>query len=291
MTIISIVNFNTRELTRNCLKSILGKRWEEDIKIFVVDNGSTDGSVEMLGNQFPQVKLIVNKNNLGFGKAHNQILSKGKGDYYMVLNSDTEIEEGLIDNMVKFMEEYKSCGISSCRVLGFDGKLQPNGGDLPLGRALFNWLFNLEVFSPSSFHRNEEEYYKKIHPVGWVSGNFMFIRRKVIEQVGKFNENYFMYFEDVEYCFRVKRAGLNVMINPKVSMKHLSGGSLDDPKFRQWIGEYKGLIIFYNQHFGIGWAILVKIVCYFAIMLRIIAFLLAGKIKYSLTYGKIIANF
>lgn len=288
--LISIVNYNTRDLTSNCINSILSKKWKNDVEIWLVDNASTDGSFEMIRREFPNVKLIKNSSNTGFGAGHNLVLKENEGDYYLVLNSDCKLEDNVIDEMVKFMEKNSDCGISSCKILGFDGKLQPNSGDLPFGWALFSWLFNLDFFGGKSFHRIDPLYYEKAHEVGWVSGSFMMIKDKVIKKVGLFNENYFMYFEDVEYCFRAKNKGFNIMINPEVKIKHLSGGSLDNPRFSQWLGEYRGLIRFYKEHYDLLTSLFINAVCYFSIFLRIFTFALLGKFKISLTYGKIVTS-
>ena len=289
---LSIVEFNTQDLLKNCLESIFTKKWRNDFQVFVVDNASKDNSVEMVKEKFSKVTVIANEENLGFGKAHNLIFKKIKADYFIILNSDTEVKDDVLDQMVDFMEDNKNCGISSCRVLDFNGKLQPNGGDLPFGRALINWLFNLETIGVRypSLHRNDEEYYREIHPVGWVSGNFMIIRRESLEKVGGFDERYFMYFEDIDLCYRVRKSGFTIMLNPSVSIKHLSGGSLDNPRLRQWSGEFKGLIKFYESQMGKFAGLAVRLGVYIAILLRIIAFAFKGNLSYSYNYAKVIAS-
>lgn len=289
---VSIVEYNTKDLLKNCLNSIFNYKWINDIEVLVVDNDSKDESVEMVKKQFPKVSLIENKKNVGFGAGHNLSFKKIKADYYVILNSDALLEEFVLDEMVKFMEDNPSCGVSSCKVLGFDEKLQPNGGDLPFGVSLLGWLFNLETIGIKipAFHREDEGYYRKPHSVGWVSGNFMIIRKKVLEKIGMFNESFFMYFEDVEFCYRVSKGGFSVMINPDVSIQHLSGGSLDDPKFSQWSGEMRGLIQFYQQQSGFAVAFFIRIMVYVSLILRIISFALVGKLSYSLIYGKVIIN-
>lgn len=288
---ISIVNYNTEKLIKDCLQSIISRKWRNNIKIFVLDNASSDGSAKMLKEEFPRINLIENKTNAGFGAGHNIIFKNRKTDYFLVINSDTLIENNSIDDMVDFMEENKACGIASCKILGFDGKLQPNAGDLPFGISLISWLFNLETFRVKrSFHRNESSYYETAHEVGWVSGNFMMIRDTVFKKIGYFDEDYFMYFEDTDFCYRARRAGFKIMVNPKTYIKHLSGGSLDDPSLRQWTGEFKGLIHFYFKNFGFIAGVGMKLLSYLTIFLRIIVFAFSGKINISLTYGKVIAS-
>lgn len=288
---VSIVNYKTRELTTKCLESILQRDWKFSYEIWLVDNNSNDGSVQFFKSSFPKVHLVESRKNLGFAGGHNLALKKIKSDYILILNSDTEVEGKALDEMVSFLGTHPETGIASCKILGFDGKLQPNGGDLPTGSALFNWLFNLESLGfKSSFHRNEPEYYQKEHEVGWVSGSFMMVRREVFGSIAYLSEDYFMYFEDVELCFRAKKGGFKVMINPAVYIKHLSGGSSADPKLKQWSGEFQGLLIFYQNYFGTLSALLVRILIYFSTFLRILAFALMGKFNYCLTYVKLISS-
>lgn len=282
--VVSIVNYNTLELTKNCLESILQKNWKNNLEIWLVDNASKDGSAPFFKNNFPQIHLIVNKENMGFGRAHNLVFQKAKGDFFLVLNSDTLIGDGAIDEMVSFVQE-NECDLASCKILGFEGKLQPNGGDLPMGMALFSWLFNLEILgAKKNFHRNEKSYYEMSREVGWISGNFILISQKALKKLRGFDENYFMYFEDTEICFRAKKAGLKIMINPGVSIKHLSGGSWESPRLNQWRGELKGLLIFYKGAF------VLRLLIYLSTLLRVISFALIGKFKLSLTYARIIAS-
>lgn len=290
--VISIVEFNTKKLLEDCLQSILGQKFKENVKIWVVDNASSDGSVEMIKENFPEVKLIESKKNLGFGAGHNIVFKKANADFFLVLNSDTILGDGAIKNMVDFMKENPVCGIAGCKMKGFDNSLQPNGGDLPFGMALFTWLFNLEAFGikKPAFHRTEPEYYNNAHEVGWISGSFMFVRKEILSKIGVFNEKYFMYFEDVEFCQRAKEGGFSVMINPKAQTAHLSGGSLDKPQLRQWTGEYQGLIRFYRDKSGILAAVFIKFLIIISSILRIISFLCLGKKEQAKTYVKVIAS-
>ncbi|OGE16966.1 hypothetical protein A2769_04295 [Candidatus Daviesbacteria bacterium RIFCSPHIGHO2_01_FULL_37_27] len=268
----------------------LGK-FENNVRIAVLDNASYDGAADMLKKDFKEVIIYESNKNLGFGGGQNIIFRKERADYYLVLNPDTLFEEEVIETMILLMEKNPKCGIASCKILDFDGKLQPNAGDLPWGWALINWLFNLEVLGiKSSLHRNENSYYESEHEVGWVSGNFMMIKKEVLQKLGGFNEDYFMYFEDVDICQRAKKEGFKIMVNPKVSIKHLSGGSSSSTKFVQWSGEYRGLIYFYKFFSGELAALIVRLLCYMSILLRIAGFTITGKINYSYIYGKVIIS-
>lgn len=286
---ISIINYKTPKLTSKCLDSILDKGKYD---IWLVDNASNDGSVEFFKKEYQQVKLIESKKNLGFAGGHNLVLSKVDARYYLILNSDTEVLDDTLSKMLEFMDNNLGIGIASCRVLNYDDTLQSNAGDLPKGMSLINWLFNLEIlgFKNPSFHRNDPVYYANTHEVGWVSGSFMMVRNEVIKKIGFLNNDFFMYFEDVEFCMRAKEAGFKVVLVSDATITHLSGGSLDEPKFRQWSGEFKGLVLYYKKKFGILIGLLMQILVLFALIFRIIAFTLIGKIEYAKTYAKVITN-
>lgn len=286
---VSIVSYNTQELLKKILKSLENISKKVPLEIWVVDNASTDSSVQMVETDFPKVHLIKNPKNLGFGKAHNQILKKLNSTYALLLNPDTEIPQDAINKMVKFMEENPDCGISSCRLTGFNGELQSNGGDLPFGLGLLSWLFNLESLGNlPSFHRLDQEYYRTKREVGWVGGTFMFIRSKAIKRAGLFNEDYFMYFEDVEFCINFKKAGYKVMVNPEVVVKHHSGASFKNPNYNQWKGEFSGLISFYSKHYGYLVGLLMRFLVYLGIALRVIAFNVVGRREAAKNYAKVL---
>lgn len=297
---VSLVEFNTKELLKRTLQGLL-KQKNVALQIWVVDNASSDGSAKMVEKEFPQVKLITNKANVGFAAAHNQVLRRVRTDYVLLLNPDTTLPADGISKMVEFMEDHLNCGIASCKIVGTDGSLHSNGGDLPFGLSLISWLFNLEIIGNlPNFHRREKSFYEKVNQVGWVGGTLMMIRRSVIAQVGLINEDYFMYFEDVEFCFKAWQKGFAVMINPQVQIEHISGASSQDPNLRQWSGEFRGLIYFYKNvvfarsayHRPVGllasW--LIKMLVYISIILRIIVFGLIGKLQFSRTYVKVLAE-
>lgn len=289
---ISIVNYKTRELTSRCLESILHQNWQINYEIWLVDNASGEAEVDYFRHNFPQVKLIESKKNLGFAAGHNLALKKIKATYILILNSDTEVLENTLDGMVDFMDQHPKVGIASCKVLDFAGSLQPNGGDLPFGLSFISWLFNLETIGlkTKTFHQSDEPFYQDLREVGWVSGNFMMVRSVVFKKIGLFDEGYFMYFEDVDLCFRAKQAGFDVFINPSFSIKHKGGGSLDNPNLRQWSGEFKGLIYFYRKWFGRNAATFVKMLIIVSTILRIIVFAILGKLNYAKIYAQVIRS-
>lgn len=289
--IVSIVSYNTKDLIKEILENLLRIKSKNEIELWVLDNNSADESANFIEKNFPKIKLIKNQKNVGFGSGHNQIIKQAKGELYLLLNPDTKFSTHVVDQMVDFMVANKACGVASCKVLDFENHLNSNGGDLPFGMALINWLFNLEFLGNfSNFHRGEKSYFAKAKKVGWVGGTFMMIRREVFEKIGYFDEDYFMYFEDAEICYRAKKAGFEIMLNPEVSIKHLGGASSENPRYRQWQGEFWGLVHFYKKEFGFLPGLFVRLMVYKAIILRMIAFSLLGKFNTAGTYGKILFN-
>lgn len=288
---VSIVSFNTKELLRNCLTRLLGQKTKEKINIWVLDNDSKDASALMVAEKFPKVKLNKSAINLGFAKGQNRMLKEIKDDYVILLNPDTNFDENFVEKMVEFMEKNPDCSVSGSKLVDFENQLESNGGDFPFGVALFSWLFNLEfIRNLANFHQLDKNYYENPHEVDWVSGAMMMIRTDSFKKIGYFNENFFMYFEDTEFCYRVKKSNGKIMINPEVIIKHKSGSSSKDPRFSQWKGEFSGLIKFYKMHRGFLGAIYVRIVIYLAIVLRILAFFVTGKPDKSLSYMKVLVN-
>lgn len=289
---VSIVSYNTKDLLRTCLLQ-LKRQTFKNINVWVLDNNSQDGSVEMVRKDFAEVKLIQSSENLGFAKGHNIILRQIKDEYALVLNPDTNFSENIIEEMINFMEKYSFCEVASCKLVGNDGVLHSNGGNFPIGSSFINWLYHIKPLftfglSQPNFHRLDKKYYEKEHEVDWVSGTFMMIRSDVFKKVGFFDENYFMYFEDVDFCYRVKQAKLKIMLNPKVAVKHIGGASSKNPRFAQWKGEFQGLIRFYNKNFGMIIGLTARIFVYVAIILRVMAFFLTGKRGKAKTYGQIL---
>ncbi len=292
---IIIVEFNTRDILKNCLESIYKYKWQNQFEVLVVDNASTDDSVEMVKKNFPKVKVISSSKNLGFGGGNNLGLKSSDGDYYLLLNSDTIVLDNSLDNLVEFAKTH-DYGLSSCKLLNADKTLQPNVGDLPIGLALFNWLSGLDDllskfgFNLSSFHQRSSAFYKKSRQVGWVQGAAMLIRKDVFEKIGGLDEGIFMYAEDVEYCMRAQKAKFKIGFTNKAEIIHLGGASSSDPSLKQWSGEFIGLIYIYKKYFSSLAQLILKVLLYIFIIMRIIIFLALGKFKIASTYAKIIST-
>lgn len=287
-----IVNFNTKKLTLDCLDSVLKSKTTFEFELLVVDNNSTDGSVEAIKKFYPQVRLIQSSANLGFGGGNNLGINQIHAKYYLLLNSDTLLEENSIENLYYFAKG-QNLDIASCKITGVDGKLQPNTGHLPTFLPLLFWLTGLDdlmikVFSLPSYHTQQPKFYQGQKEVGWVSGTVMLIKMDVFKTIGYFDDNIFMYAEDVDFCWRAKLRNFKIGWTEGATVYHLGGGSQDKPHFRQWSGEFKNLIYLYQKYYGLMASISLRLLIYLFASFRIIAFTVAGRKEYAKTYAKVI---
>jgi len=292
---IIIVNFNTRHLLADCLESIFKQNLNFKFRVVVVDNGSSDGSAEMVENKFPDVKVVKSDKNLGFSKGNNLGIKAGEAKYYLLLNSDTIVPDKALKALVDFMEG-SEFSVGSCKLLNKDGSFQPNAGDLPFGLPLFFWLSGWDDILPKvketlpSFHRKFKSFYNGEKEVGWVSGSIMIIKDEVYKKIGGLDEKIFMYCEDTDYCIRAKKAGFKVGWTDKAEIVHLGGGSSKNPNLVQWIGEFKGLEYLYKKHLGLLPSLVLSFFIKLFIIVRAVAFILTGKFSVSKTYAKLLFN-
>lgn len=221
---IIIVNFNTKDLTNACLDSI--NKWSEGApwEIIVVDNGSTDGSREML-KPLTGITRIFNKKNLGFAKANNKGMRFAKGKYILLLNSDTEVREDSIQTMLRFMDGHLKAGAATCRLDLTNGSMDPAcHRGFPTPWAAFTYMTGLEKLFPLSrllgrYHMG----YKNMtipHQVDCISGAFFLARREAIDEVGLLDEDFFMYAEDIDWAYRFKQKGWEIWFNPEATVLH-----------------------------------------------------------------------
>lgn len=196
-----------KDLLHQCLNSIFSCIKNRTLEVIVVDNASTDGSVEMIRREFPQVKLIVNNENLGFAKACNQGIRQSQGKYLLFLNPDTEVVNDIRGKIVNFMEVHTEVGVGGCHLYYPDGRAQTSFYRFTtlktlIGRAflLYSFLPRNSLTAPLFF-----DYLRQNEPVERVCGGGMVVRKKALEQVGLFDDSFFLYYEDEDLCYRSKQ--------------------------------------------------------------------------------------
>jgi len=225
-----IVSYNTVELLRNCLRSIKNASGIIEYEVIVVDNNSTDGSVQMVNNEFPEVIIIVNPRNVGFGVANNQGVHIARGDFILLLNSDTIVYPGAFQSMVDYLKNHPDVKIVGPCLLNPDMSVQ-----MQCKRGFPRFLNSLGHFSGLAYLfptlRPLNGYLSPLpndvtHEVDAVSGACLMITRNVIDQAGGlFDEQYFMHFEDIDLCFRIKKLGYKIYYIHSAKVVHLKGQS------------------------------------------------------------------
>jgi GT2 family glycosyltransferase len=244
-----IVNWNTKGFLLPCLRSFLGKEQGIPREVIVVDNGSQDGSVDAVKKEFPSICSIENEKNLGFAKAVNQGLRIFSGEYALLLNPDTEAKEGTIETLFTFMEAHPEAGAAGAQLLNSDGTKQNSIANFP---SLTIELFNKRVLRwllPERFPGKERSYAEAIE-VDSVIGACMIVRRKVIEKVGFLDEDYFLFLEETDWCYRMKKAGWKVYHVPQAEVFHFQGKSAEQNKKRAKIQYYRSRYQFFKKHKG-----------------------------------------
>jgi len=250
---ISIVNWNTRELLKKCLKSIYQNTQQIKYEIFVVDNASIDHSVEMVKSDFPQVNIIKNKENVGFSKANNQAFKKSKGRYFLLLNSDIVVFSYTFDRMVEFMDLHPEVGIVGCKLLNPDGTFQYSCGEFhSISKILISKIIPVNNFTKKWLSKYLLHYwdFSGVREVDWVTGACLMAKREAINEVGLLDENIFMYFEDNDWCYRMKKKGWKVYFIPQATVLHLGGQSIKKVYEKIAIESLMSKYYFYRKHYG-----------------------------------------
>jgi len=283
---IIIVNFNTRQLLFNCLKSIFTETKNISYEVIIVDNGSTDDSLSFVKKHFPQVKIITNKKNLGFAKASNQGVTIAKGKYLLFLNSDTLILNKAIEKSLKFIIKNPQINILGCRLLNKDRSIQPSIGFFPQLKQLFLMMFFLDdipfinrLMKP--YQQSRIDFYCKTQEVDWVTGAFLLLSKKVINKIGGFDEDFFMYNEEVDFCYRAKKEGFKVWFYHEPEIIHLKGKSSQEGFKTAVLGEYQGLEKFYKKYQSSLANQQLRFLLKFGALLRIVVFGILKQDKYK----------
>ena len=270
-----IVNYNVRDLLRDCLRSLRASQTRYSFETIVVDNfggsGSPDGSADMVRAEFPDVRLIINAVNSGFAGGNNRgIGAAGTARYVMLLNPDTVVPPDAIDKLVHYMDDHREVGVVGPKLVKADGKLDlACRRSFPDPRIAFYHAFGLDRLFPHSreFARYNLTFLDedKLAEVDCVVGAAMLVRREAIDQAGLLDESFFMYGEDLDWAFRIRQAGWQVIYNPEVVIVHYKGQSSRQRSVRSVLAFYDAMVIFHRKHYSartlpaVNWAILAGI--------------------------------
>lgn len=311
---IIIVNYNTKKLLEQCLSSIYkftssdfriesrsfvpqsgtqddsagGK--DINFEVIVIDNGSKDGSLEMVKKKYPQVKLIPNKDNLGFSRANNQGIKVAKGKYILLLNSDTYLIENSFKKLIEKAESLPNVGALAPQLLNEDKSIQQSAGFFPHLPQVFFWMTFIDDLPGGQYlrpyHVDHDSFYNKDQEVDWLTAAAVLIPKDIARDIKGLDEKIFMYGEDVDFCYRVKKAGFNIYLSPVTKIVHIGRGSSGKIPTAAFVGEYKGLIYFYAKHKGKLSLQIAKVLLKIGALLRIGIFSILGRKELASAYGQ-----
>lgn len=257
---IIIVNWNTRDLLKNCLKSVYDTVTNLTFEIIVIDNASCDDSVAMVQNEFPDVKLVENQVNRGFGAANNQGFSIMTGRYALLLNTDTVLTENAVNELFTFMEAHPEAGMAGGQLLNADGSKQNSIASFP---TLLTLLFNmplLEFLFPRRFPSKRRNYKFPVE-IDSAIGACIIVRKKVIEETGGFDERYFFFFEETDWAFQMRAAGWRIYHVPCAFIYHLQGQSIGR-NIRSRIEFYRSRYQFFRKWKSYPYYVTVRLVIF-----------------------------
>ena len=244
-----IVNWNTRQLVLESLQSLYGAIGDFSMEVFVVDNGSSDGSVEAIRPAFPRVILVENRKNIGFAKANNGALRRARGKYFLFLNTDVILQGDAVAALLEFMEKTPQAGIVGAQLLNPDGTKQNSFDNFPtlLSEGLNKSL--LRMFFPNRFPSKRLSLSSPI-AVESVIGACMMVRKDAVDEVGPMDEDYFLFMEETDWCYRVRERGWRVYLVPQAQAVHLQGGTADRVKVQAKLEYYRSRYSFFKKHRG-----------------------------------------
>lgn len=277
---ICIVNLNSCDYLRDCLASLYQSTSAGQMEVIVVDNGSTDGSVDWLRQNYPQVRLILNQKNLGYTYPMNQALRAASGRYCAQLNPDTVIDPHAFETLIAFMDVHPEIGICTPKVLNRDGTLQKQ-----CRRSAARPWDTIAYFSGLAKRFPQDKRFagylktyldeNEINEVEAVSGSCMLIRREVFDQIGYLDEDFFAYQEDADFCFRAREAGWKIYYNPQAQITHYGGeGGSKVQVYRGVYEWHRSYYLYYRKHLAKDYFFLFNWL-YYAVML--------GKLGVSMT--------
>lgn len=247
-----IVSWNTRELLRACLQKLQPEVQNIDSEVFLIDNASADGSADMVQNEFPWVHLIRNNDNAGFAKANNQALKQAQGEYVLLLNPDTEVYAGAIETLMQFLDRHPRAGIVAPQLLNSDGSIQRSCRQFPTFWGMSYELAGLSRLFPKVQKFREYKMLDFDHTiereVDQPEGACLLLRRQVIQEVGVLDEGFFMLFEEVDWCYRIKQAGWQIWFTPSARVLHHYGQSIKQVKARMILSSHRGMYRYWRKH-------------------------------------------
>ena len=269
---IIIVSWNVRHDIINCLGSIYARPSSMPFEIIVIDNASSDGSTQEIRKQFPKVTCVANNQNYGFAGANNQGIKLAKGEYLLFLNPDTIMHSGALDYLVSFMDKNEDAGACGPGLFNEDGSIQRSARQFPSYRGAlyrFTFLKYFKVFKNSYRSWLMRDFdHKSQRNVDQLMGAALLVRKSIIDKIGGFDENFFMYYEEVDLCYRIKQHSWRIVFLPQACITHLGGRSSQQIPAAKRIMMLRSLLKYFRKNHGHGITFLFNCVFKLGIILR-----------------------
>lgn len=261
-----LVCWNNKAYLAPCLKSLYEGGLKSSFDVVVVDNGSTDGSQQMLAEKYPDVKLIQNEGNLGLGKASNQGIEVTNGRHVLLLNNDTLVNGSALDLLVEYLDAHSEAGAAAGKLLNPDGSFQ--SGFAPFSTLLEEFLIVTHIgemiWSGYPSHGDSNE----IKTTGWMSSACLLVRRAALDQIGLLDESYFIYGDETDLQYRLNKAGWKVFFLPESTIIHFGGRSMDRWKRRKMV--YRGKLLFYKKNYSFISTLFLRILFFVMSLLKLL---------------------
>jgi len=274
---ICIVSWNVAGLLEKCMDSIYRNPPAASFEVIITDNDSKDGSADLIKTKYPQASVIENKTNVGFSAGNNKAIKAGTGEYVLILNPDTEVLPGSLNKLIEFLDKNPDAAIVAPKLLNPDGSLQRSCMGFPtLGAMAMRQLFIEQLWRGNPYSKKylmTDFNYERVSEVDQPMGACLMVRRDVLDRVGTFDEHSFMFFDEVDLCFRIKKAGLKIFFTPEAQVIHHGGSSI-----KKWgvlnLGRHwsRSRNYYFKKHYG--QAALAAL--YFFDLLRALIFLMIG---------------
>lgn len=252
---IIIVTWNNASDIERCLGSIAGAGKGTAVETVVVDNASRDATVDLIRKNFPAVRVIENRQNVGFARANNQAFESATGRYVMLLNPDTSVDAGAIEAVAFYLEHHSEAWVAGPTILNPDRSIQRSGVRFPSRWNIFvEALFLDRLFPKSRLFGSHKEMYedaRKPRAVDYLQGSALMVRREVLEKVGGLDESFFMYFEEADWCYRIKRAGGEIHYVPAGSVIHYGGEAFAHFDERRLVHFHRSMLRFFRKNYGL----------------------------------------
>lgn len=276
-----IISYNVSKLLEACLDSLYSHAGKFPFEVLVVDNASTDDSRQMVNQKFPQVRLFASQKNLGFAGGNNLAIPRARGQYLLLLNPDTVVLPDALDELVYFLDAQPQAGAAGSKLLNPDGSLQESCFPFP-GLLRESWrMLHLDALYPLARYPMEDWSPALPHSVDVIQGASLMLRKTALDQTGILDETFFMYSEEVDLCYRLKKNGWSLHYIPSSAVIHYGGQSTRQTAERMFLQLYQSKILFFRKHYGPAAAGLYKLMLYFSAALRVLLSPLAYLISRS----------